>query len=91
MFFKVTQTFFSYLIWYVFLVISCGISFFIIFGSSGENFTDWKKVALKTFVMFIGEIDFADIPVESDDILNFASEFILIMFFLMMTVVTSWD
>ena len=87
MFFKVTQTFFSYLIWYVFLVISCGISFFIIFGSSGENFTDWKKVALKTFVMFIGEIDFADIPVESDDILNFASEFILIMFFLMMTVV----
>ena len=93
MFLKVTKTFFTYLLWYVFLILSCGLSFFIIFGASDNTYADWKQVALKVFVMFIGEIEFSDMPIASlknpEGIFNYLSEFILLMFFLIVTTVTN--
>eukprot|EP00091_Calanus_sinicus_P020926 TRINITY_DN5994_c1_g2_i1.p1 TRINITY_DN5994_c1_g2~~TRINITY_DN5994_c1_g2_i1.p1 ORF type:complete len:183 (-),score=11.63 TRINITY_DN5994_c1_g2_i1:280-828(-) len=132
MLFKVTKTFFFYLMWYTSLVVSFGISLYVIFGSSNNNadpaslgssnnssdtvslgrsnnssdyvslgssnncsdpdyfdYSDFRKVILKVIVMITGEIDFSEIPLnyEPDSHFNYVVEFMLLTFFLRVTVV----
>ena len=66
--FKVTTIFFFYLVWYAFLVVSFGISIVILFGSSDNisysdyDYSDFRKVILKVFVMFTGKLSLPGFP-----------------------------
>ena len=77
MFYKVLGTFFSFLCWYVFFIVGFGLAFYIMFHKTPEQnndsaseeedpyiFFDSPWLALvKTSTMFVGELEFSDIPV----------------------------
>lgn len=76
MFYKVMQTFFFFLLWYCFFIIAFGFGFYIMLHKDipGHNpeeddytFFNYPWLTLiKTSTMFVGEIEFADIPVDLD-------------------------
>ncbi|XP_040568559.1 transient receptor potential cation channel protein painless [Lepeophtheirus salmonis] len=73
MFYKVLESFFYFLIWFSFFIIAFAFGFYIMLHrDNGDNvnkgdyeFFDspWLTLA-KTFTMFVGEIEFSDIPVD---------------------------
>jgi len=71
MFYSVVTTFFKFLLWYGFVIIAFGLSFYIMFhtdykGSTPNpeyTFFDQPASCLtKTIGMFVGELEFSDIP-----------------------------
>ncbi|TRY61355.1 hypothetical protein TCAL_01796 [Tigriopus californicus] len=76
MFYKVMRTFFFFLCWYVFFIVAFGLGFYIMLHKDGPNnvveaddyiFFNKPWLALvKTSTMFVGELEFSDIPVNLD-------------------------
>jgi hypothetical protein len=78
MFYKVMQTFFFFLVWYSFFIVAFGLGFYIMLhtdvdtagtGAINPNsdyyFFDSPWLALvKTSTMFVGELEFSDIPID---------------------------
>jgi len=71
MFYRVLKTFISFLTWYSLFIIAFGLCFYILLheddGKEKEYpFFDHLGLALvKTFSMFVGELEFSDIPFNS--------------------------
>merc|ERR1719192_2335825 len=74
MFFKVLKSFFSFLSWYGLFLIAFGLSFFILLhqdveheGAGAEEeypyFNSTFLSVVKTMTMFVGELEFSDIPI----------------------------
>lgn len=77
MFYSVVTTFFKFLLWYGFVIIAFGLSFYIMFhtdykGSTPNpeyTFFDQPATCLtKTIGMFVGELEFSDIPFTTNPI-----------------------
>ena len=77
MFYSVVTTFFKFLLWYGFVIIAFGLSFYIMFhtdykGSTpNPDYTFFDKPAsclTKTIGMFVGELEFSDIPFTANPI-----------------------
>jgi hypothetical protein len=95
MFYKVLKTFFFFLAWYCFFVVAFALGFYIMLHrdttSAGvdddvKNATDYYPFfddpflsMVKTTTMFVGEIEFSDIPV-SDSVMKFRFDFNLNFF-----------
>ena len=89
----VCKTFSKYLITYSYLFVAFGCGFYIIFHQdhnthgnvkvdNGDIFNQSSRALIKTMIMFIGEIDFGDLPVY-----NFLSYFYLLPFVFLIIVV----
>lgn len=77
MFYKVMCTFFFFLLWYAFFIVAFGLAFYIMLhndnGKSLEEAADEKDsyvyfdrpwlALVKTSTMFVGELEFSDIPI----------------------------
>ena len=74
MFFKVLKSFFSFLSWYGLFLIAFGLSFFILLHQDVEHegaatdsdypyFNSTFLSVVKTMTMFVGELEFSDIPI----------------------------
>ncbi|CAB4067884.1 TRPA1 [Lepeophtheirus salmonis] len=73
MFYKVMKTFFYFLIWYALFIIAFGLGFYIILhkenreGEDSYVFFDTPLLSMiKTSTMFVGELEFSDIPIDID-------------------------
>ena len=72
MFFSVLTTFLTFLLWYSLFIIAFGLGFFILLHSDAEmtkkeeekpKFFDHIGLSLvKTFSMFVGELEFSEVP-----------------------------
>ena len=71
MFYTVFVTFFQFLLWYIFFIIAFALSFYIMFhtdhtgGSPNADYPFFDKIStslLKSAAMFVGELEFSDIP-----------------------------
>ena len=72
MFFSVLTTFLTFLLWYSLFIIAFGLGFFILLHSDVEmnkkeeekpKFFDHIGLSLvKTFSMFVGELEFSEVP-----------------------------
>ena len=80
MFFKVLWSFFSFLSWYGLFIIAFGLSFYIMLHEDENNVQDAGEdkyeyfnttflSVVKTMTMFVGELEFSDIPVNLDSFL----------------------
>ena len=80
MFFKVLWSFFSFLSWYGLFIIAFGLSFYIMLHEDDNNVQDACEdkyeyfnttflSVVKTMTMFVGELEFSDIPVNLDSFL----------------------
>ena len=71
MFYRVLKTFISFLTWYSLFIIAFGLCFYILLheddGKEKEYpfFDHLGLVLVKTFSMFVGELEFSDIPFNS--------------------------
>ena len=72
MFIKVLKTFIFFFTWYCLFIIAFGLGFFILLHKTGEDHDDsdyvffdkvWTSL-VKTTTMFVGELEFSDIPVD---------------------------
>jgi len=102
MFLKVLKTFIFFLTWYCLFIIAFGLGFFILLhkdmsetGSpngteDSEEYVFFNKAWLslvKTTTMFVGELEFSDIPINLDsDLAPIAYIFFLIFVFLIVVV-----
>merc|ERR1719192_792741 len=79
MFFKVLKSFFSFLSWYGLFLIAFGLSFFILLHQDVEHegaatdseypyFNSTFLSVVKTMTMFVGELEFSDIPISLETI-----------------------
>ena len=94
MFFKVLYTFFSFLLWYSLFLIAFGLGFFILLhtdpseaapeGEEPKFFNHLGLAIVKTFSMFVGELEFSSIPFQVSP--GFSYIFFLIFVFLMVVV-----
>ena len=81
MFFKVLKSFFSFLSWYGLFLVAFGLSFFIMLHQDVETkkepeeqdkeedypyFNSTFLSVVKTMTMFVGELEFSDIPISLD-------------------------
>merc|ERR1719483_1564346 len=78
MFFKVLKSFFFFLAWYGLFIIAFGLSFFIMLHKDLDNaveemsskddeyvfFNTTFLSVVKTLTMFVGELEFSDIPID---------------------------
>ena len=72
MFYKVMGTFFFFLIWFVLFIVAFGLGFYIMLhkdpGDVGEDemvfFNKPWTALVKTSTMFVGELEFSDIPID---------------------------
>merc|ERR1740123_2730513 len=71
MFYTVFVTFFQFLLWYSFFVIAFALSFYVMFHTDHKNgtknvdypfFDEIGTSLLKAAAMFVGELEFSDIP-----------------------------
>eukprot|EP00096_Caligus_rogercresseyi_P004529 TRINITY_DN18838_c0_g1_i1.p1 TRINITY_DN18838_c0_g1~~TRINITY_DN18838_c0_g1_i1.p1 ORF type:complete len:1006 (+),score=258.20 TRINITY_DN18838_c0_g1_i1:102-3119(+) len=64
MFRTVIGTFLTFLLWYSLIIVAFGIAFYLMMHSNGENkfFESLSLSLLKTSAMFVGELEFSDIP-----------------------------
>ena len=72
MFFSVLKTFLAFLAWYSLFIISFSLSFYILLhddtGQEDKEYPYFDQVGLtlvKTFSMFVGELEFSDLPLNS--------------------------
>jgi len=73
MFYKVLSTFFFFLLWYVFFIVAFGLGFYIMLHNDFKNsvvkdddyvfFNNPWLSLVKVSTMFVGELEFSDIPV----------------------------
>merc|ERR1719300_803614 len=89
MFYRVLKTFVSFLAWYSLFIIAFALSFYILLhkdiGSLENEYPFFDRVGLvlvKTFAMFVGELEFSDIPFNSP----FSYVFFLLFIFLIVVV-----
>ena len=89
MFYRVLKTFISFLAWYSLFIIAFAFSFYILLhednGESDKEYPFFDAVGLtlvKTFSMFVGELEFSDIPFNS----AFSYVFFLLFVFLIVVV-----
>ena len=69
MFTTVVSTFFRFLLWYGIIVLAFAIAFFLMFHDENYEFFDRVWIAfVKTSAMFVGELEFSDIPFTSNAI-----------------------
>ena len=96
MFYKVLTTFTLFLAWYSFFIIAFALGFYIMlhkdYERKPEDIEDdeykffnhaWHSL-VKTTIMFVGEIEFADLPIDLDSGLSFL--FLLAFVFLIIVV-----
>lgn len=97
MFYKVMGTFFFFLCWYLFFLVAFGLGFYIILHKDGPNDTvgpndyvffnrPWLAL-VKTSTMFVGEIEFANIPVNLESPLSPLGYLFFLSFVFLMVVV----
>ena len=79
MFFKVLTSFFYFLIWYGLFIVAFGISFYIMLHTDFEGhvkpdgeeeyafFNTTFLSVVKTLTMFVGELEFSDIPINLEN------------------------
>jgi ankyrin repeat protein len=88
----VVSTFFFFLLWYGIIIVAFGIAFYIMFhedhagGTPKEDYPFFDGVwisLLKTSAMFVGELEFSDIPFTS----NVVSYLIFLAFIFLITIV----
>ena len=99
MFFKVLTSFFYFLIWYGLFLIAYGISFYIMLHKDikdrvkpeGEEeyqfFNTTFLSVVKTLSMFIGELEFSDIPIDLESSLHPLSYIFFLSFVFLIVVV----
>ena len=96
MFYKVLGTFCFFLLWYAFFIIAFGLAFYIMLhkddGSPiGENdyiFFNKPWLALtKTSTMFVGELEFSDIPIDPESRISWFSFSFLVVFVFFIVVI----
>eukprot|EP00095_Tigriopus_kingsejongensis_P003021 maker-scaffold170_size291898-snap-gene-1.41 protein:Tk03021 transcript:maker-scaffold170_size291898-snap-gene-1.41-mRNA-1 annotation:"transient receptor potential cation channel protein painless" len=97
MFYKVMGTFFFFLCWYMFFIIAFGLGFYIMLHKDGANYTSgpddyvffnqpWLAL-VKTSTMFVGELEFSDIPVDLESSLAPLSYLFFLSFVFLIVVV----
>ncbi|XP_040572120.1 transient receptor potential cation channel subfamily A member 1 homolog [Lepeophtheirus salmonis] len=94
MFYRVLWTFIVFLIWYSMFIIAFGLGFYILLhdddgSSSLENkeypFFDYLGLTLvKTFTMFVGELEFSDLPISTPVGYLFLISFVFLIVVVMM-------
>ena len=72
MFYRVLKTFTTFLIWYSLFLLAFGLGFYILLhednGGPDRDYAFFDHLGLclvKTFSMFVGELEFSDIPFNS--------------------------
>ena len=97
MFYKVFETFFFFLLWYSFFIIAFGFGFYIMLHQDVPGTivkeddyiffnSSWLSL-VKTATMFVGEIEFSDIPVDMQSGMSFFSYLFLLSFIFLIVVV----
>jgi len=97
MFCKVLKSFILFLTWYSFFIIAFGLGFYIMLhkdvpnhvpGEDDYRFFDNPWLSLvKTSTMFVGEIEFSDIPIDTSSRLGILGYFFLLSFVFLIVVV----
>lgn len=97
MFYKVLKTFFWFLIWYSFFIIAFGLGFYIMLhkdipghdlSKDEYQFFNYPWLSLvKTSTMFVGEIEFSDIPIDLDGNMTHIGYIFLLAFIFLIVVV----
>eukprot|EP00092_Neocalanus_flemingeri_P003648 GFUD01003915.1.p1 GENE.GFUD01003915.1~~GFUD01003915.1.p1 ORF type:complete len:987 (+),score=184.76 GFUD01003915.1:133-3093(+) len=88
MFYRVLKTFLLFLTWYSFFIIAFGLGFYILLHKDNgieqeyPYFDHLDLTLLKTFSMFVGELEFSNIPLDS----HFSRVFFLSFVFLIVVV-----
>ena len=96
MFYKVLSTFCFFLLWYAFFIIAFGLAFYIMLHKDDGSVPDpdamvffnkpWLAL-VKTSTMFVGELEFSDIPIDIENALSpLAYVFLLCFVFLIVVV-----
>ena len=89
MLYTVAWSFITFLAWYIFIIVAFGFSFYIMFHTDHKNgepneeypfFDNIGSCLVKSFAMFVGELEFSDIPFTSN-VLSYLI-FILFIFFI---------
>jgi len=97
MLYKVLQTFFLFLVWYSFFIIAFALGFYIMLHKDIPNFmaeedhykyfdSPWTSL-VKTSTMFVGELEFSDIPIDTDSKLAWVSFSFLLVFVFFIVVI----
>ena len=92
MFYKVLQSFIMFLAWYCLFIIAFGLGFYILLHNDNPKdpeaeypFFDNLGLALvKTFTMFVGELEFADLPFKTPVGYLFLLSFVFLIVVVMM-------
>ncbi len=87
MFFKVLGSFSLFLCWYAPFIVAFAIGFYIMLHSPEAGFfrSPWLAM-VKTSTMFIGELEFGDLPIEQD-VMHGVPGYIFLLFFVFIIVV----
>ncbi|XP_040583942.1 transient receptor potential cation channel protein painless [Lepeophtheirus salmonis] len=86
MFRTVIGTFLTFLLWYSLIIVAFGIAFYLMMHSNGGENKFFESVSLsllKTSTMFVGELEFSDIPFSN----NALSYLIFVSFIFLIVVV----
>jgi len=92
MFYKVLKTFFFFLIWYVFFILAFALGFYIILHGNPQTedyrfFNNTWISLVKTSTMFVGELEFGDIPIDDNSPYQPLSYMFLLSFVFLIVVV----
>ena len=94
MFYRVLKTFSTFLVWYSLFLFAFGLGFYILLhednGGTDREYAFFDHLGLclvKTFSMFIGELEFSDLPIDRDSALAPAT-FSFLVFFVLVMVIT---
>ena len=90
MFYKVLGTFTFFLLWYAFFIVAFGLAFYILLHNDQAEYIYFNQpwlALVKTSTMFVGELEFSDIPIDVDSHLSpLAYLFFLCFVFLIVVV-----
>ena len=90
MFYRVLATFIFFLGWYAFFIVAFGLAFYIMLhGASTEYiyFNNPWTALVKTSTMFVGELEFSDIPIDVESSLAPVAFLFLLSFVFLIVVV----
>ncbi|XP_059093898.1 transient receptor potential channel pyrexia-like [Tigriopus californicus] len=97
MFYKVLATFFFFLCWYMFFIIAFGLGFYIMLHRDGpldvvgdDDYVFFNRpwtALVKTSTMFVGELEFSDIPIDLESNLSPLSYLFFLSFVFLIVVV----
>ena len=97
MFYKVLQTFFSFLLWYSLFLMAFAFGFYIMlhkdipgYIATEEDYIyfdgPWTSM-VKTITMFVGELEFSDIPIDPESTISWFSFSFLVIFVFFIVVI----